>query len=167
MKKKILIAYVIGALVISLALATGCQETKVSSNASTDTFDATYNLVEEGRSINISGNSDGKPGEQSEYLLKIYNNNETWQDEYFVLLLDSNSVIQEISHKQFNIPAGGGIQTPVTVEFPESFKGALGLCVLIPQRASLITTLSVGVNNAIGTGWPDIRSYPVLKNKRS
>jgi hypothetical protein len=30
------------------------------------------------------------------------------------------------------------------------------LCILIPQHGCLIATLSVGVENAIATGWPDV-----------
>ena len=166
MKKKTLILHVIIVLVISLILIAGCQKTETSSKISPDTFDATYDLVEEGRSIRISGNSDGMPGEQSEYLLKINNNSERWQDEYFVLLLDSSSVIQEISHVRFDVLGGGGIQKPINVVFPKGFEGALGLCVLIPQRAILIATLSAGVKDAISTRWPDIRSYPVSPDKK-
>ncbi len=152
----------IGILIVVLIGIAGCQK---APDIPPDTFAATYNLVEEGRSISISGNSDGMPGEQSEYVLKINNSAEQWQDEYYILLLDSVSVIQEISHEQFDILGGGGIQQPVIVEFPEGFEGALGLCVLIPQRGSLIATLSVGVKDAISTGWPDIRTYPVYSTE--
>lgn len=144
-------------LTIILVVITGCQK---ASERQPDTFATTYYLAEEGRSISISGNSDGMPGEQAEYELKINNNTERWQDEYCVLLVDSDSVIQEVYHEQFDIPSGGGIQQPVTVVFPEGYEGALGLCVLIPNRASIISTLSVGIKNATSAGWPDIRTCP-------
>ncbi len=144
------------AILIILAGASGCQQ---APEKSPDTFATTYYLAEEGRSISICGNSDGMPGKQSKYELKINNDAEPWQDEYYILLVDSNSVIQEVYHEQFDIPSGGGVQRPVTVVFPEGYEGALGLCVLIPDRASIITTLSISVDNAIATGWPDIRNY--------
>jgi hypothetical protein len=151
-----IIIYIIGILMLP-ALLIACQK---APNIPPDTFTATHYLVEEGRSINVSGNGEGIPGERSEYVLKINNGTEEWQDEYYVLLLDNDSVIQEISHKRFDIPGGCGIQEPIIVEFPEGFEGALGLCILLPQREILITTLSVGAKNAISTGWPDIRTYP-------
>ncbi len=157
MKKK-MILYIVGALALLSFLMAGCQK---ATDTPPDTFVATYNLAEAGRSISISGNSDGMPGGRSEYMLKINNGTERWQDEYYVLLLDSGSVIREISRERFDIPGGGGFQKPIVVEFPEGFEGALGLCVLIPQRGSFIAALSVGVKDAIITGWPDISTYPV------
>jgi hypothetical protein len=164
MKRKMIIINIIGILVLP-ALLIACQKAPdMPSVTFTDTFTATYDFVEEGRSISVSGNSEGMPGERSEYILKISNGTEEWQDEYYVLLLDSDSVIQEISHKRFDIPGNGGIQEPIIVEFPEGFEGALGLCVLLPQGERLITTLSVGAKNAISTGWFDIHTYPISTN---
>ncbi len=143
------------------ALLTACQKAPdIPSDAFTDTFTSSYDFAEEGKSISVSGNSKGIPGESSEYVLRINNGNEAWQDEYYVLLLDSDSVIQEISHKQFDIPGDGGFQESIIVEFPEGFEGALGLCILIPQKTILITALSAGTENAIIIGWPDVRNYP-------
>jgi hypothetical protein len=160
MKKKIALICIIVMLVLPVIFLTGCQK---AAEKPTDTFATTYNLAEAGRSISLSGNSNGVPGEHSEYTLKINNGTERWQDEYYVLLVDNDSVIQEISHERFDIPGGGGIQQPLTITFPGDFQGALGLCVLVPQRASMITTLSAGEENAIGTGWPDIHTYPSLQ----
>ncbi len=100
------------------------------------------------------------PGEQSEYILKISNGSERWQDEYCILLIDNDSVIQKIDHEQFDLPGGGEEQKTIMIKFPNNFKGALGLCVIIPQRATIINTLSIGVKDAISTGWPDIRTCP-------
>lgn len=144
------------AFLIVLVGASGCQQSPEASEKSPDTFATTYYLAEEGRSISISGDSDGMPSEQSEYELKINNGTEPWQDEYYILLVDSDSIVEEVYYEQFDIPSRGGIQRPVTVVFPEGYEGALGLCVLIPERASVITALSVGVDNAIATGWPDV-----------
>jgi hypothetical protein len=157
MKKKTITMNFLGILVLSALLITSCQK---ASDTNHDTFTSTYQFSEEGRTISISGNSNGMPGEQAEYVLKISNSAELWQDEYYILLLDSDSVIKEISHERFNIPGGGGIQKPITFLLPEGSEGALGLCVMIPQRGILIATLSVGVINAISTGWPDTRTYP-------
>ncbi len=140
------------ALLISAVGISGCQK---SSETPPDIFTATYAL-EDGRNFSISGKSNGMPGEQSEYTLKINNNDERWQGEYYILLVDSDSIIQEIRHGELDIFGGGGIQEPVNVEFPKDYTGALGLCVFIPQHGSLISTLSIGVENAMATSWPDI-----------
>jgi hypothetical protein len=157
-KKSLLLCSGIAILAIVL-LVTGCQR---APEKASNTFATTYYLNDKGRSFSISGNSDGMPGEQSEYVLKIHNNVENWLDEYYVLLVDSDSITQEIDHEHFNLPSGGGIQKPITVEYPKDFEGALGLCVIIPQRACLISTLSIGVKDAITTGWPDVSTYPVV-----
>jgi hypothetical protein len=157
MKKKIILMSIIAMLFLPAFLIVGCKK---AQETLPDSFTVTYNLVEEGRSLSISGNSDGMPGERSEYVLKINNNAEQWEDEYYVLLVDSDSIIKEISHEQFDISGGGGIQTPIMVEYPKGYQGALGLCVLVPHRGSLIATLSIGIKNAITTGWPNISTYP-------
>jgi hypothetical protein len=156
MKKKSMIISTIVLLVLTALLVAGCQK---APNTPPDTFNAAYQFAEASRSISISGNSYGNPGAQSEYQLKINNGPDRWQDEYYVLLLDSDSVVKEISHEVFDLPGGGGIQQPVMVKFPEGFTGALGLCVLIPQRGNLIATLSVGSKDAVAAGWPDITNY--------
>ena len=139
-------------LLVVLIGITGCQK---SNEMPPDTFTATY-ILEDGRNFSISGRSNGMPGERSEYMLKINNNNERWQDEYYILLVDSDSIIQKIRHGELDIPGGGGIQEPLNMEFPKDFTGALGLCVFIPQNGCLISTLSIGAENAITTGWPDV-----------
>lgn len=50
-------------LVFTLVLVTGCQKKSVNKS---DIFTSTYDLAgaDEGRSIRISGNKDGTPGEQ-------------------------------------------------------------------------------------------------------
>jgi hypothetical protein len=157
MLKKKSLFWCSGILVMALIIAiTGCQK---AAETAPDTFASTYS-TEEGRSISISGNSDGMPGDQAEYILQINNNAENWQDEYFVLLVDSNSVIQEISHEQISIPGGGKIQKPIMIRYPEDYAGALGLCVMLPESGTLITTLSIGIKDAVTSGWPDIRDYP-------
>jgi hypothetical protein len=156
MKKKTIIISILVILFLPMVLIMGCQKTQ---EIPPDTFETTYYLAEHGRSIVISGDSDGMPGEKSEYLLKINNSAERWQDEYYVLLVDHDSVIREISHERFDIVSSGGIQQPIMVEFPDGFKGALGLCVIIPQRTRIIATLSIGVKDAISTGWPDLSLY--------
>jgi hypothetical protein len=96
----------LGILLLAVILAiAGCQK---APETPPDTFSSTYYLGDEGRSLSISGCSDGMPGEQSEYLLKIKNGAERWQDEYCVLLVDSDSVLREVSHERFDIPGGGG-----------------------------------------------------------
>ncbi len=140
------------ALLVVIVGITGCQKSK---ELPPDTFTATY-VLEDGRNFSISGRSNGMPGERSDYTLKLNNNDERWQDEYYVLLVNSDSIVQEIRHGKFDLPGEGGLQEPVKVVFPKDFTGALGLCVFIPQHGRLIATLSVGVDNAITTGWPDV-----------
>ncbi len=159
MKKKYLLLCLEIAIMAIILLITGCQK---APEKSSNTFATTYYLNDKGRSFSISGNSDGMPGEQSEYVLKIHNNVENWLDEYYILLVDSDSITQEVDHEHFNLPSGGGIQKPIIVEYPKDFEGAFGLCVIIPQRACLISTLSIGVKDAITTGWPDVSTYPVV-----
>ena len=156
--KRNLLAFLL--LVLVAGLAVSCNQGIVIEEKPVNTFTATY-LNEEGRSIIISGTSDGMPGERSEFTLNINNNAEHWQGEYYVLLVDRDSVVEEIRHEQLDIQGGGGIQTPIIVEYPEGFMGALGLCVLTPQHGTLITALSVGTEQAISTGWFDIHSYPI------
>lgn len=140
-----------------LAGAAGCRK---APEIPPDTFNAAYTF-KDGRNVSISGRSHGMPGEQMEYILKINNNAEHWQGRFYVLLVDSDSVIQEISHEQFDISGGGGMQKPFKVELPEGFEGALGLCVKIPESGILIAALTAGDKSAVSTGWPDINNWPV------
>jgi hypothetical protein len=158
MKKNAFLAAVSMVLpaVILLVSCEGAQ------NNTPDTFTSTYYLDEEGRSISISGNSHAETGERSEYLLKIKSDAGGWQDEYWVLLLDNDSVVERVSHERFDLPGSTEMQRTIVVQFPEGVVGALGLCIVVPGRATTISTLSVGVDDATTTGWPDadyLRSY--------
>jgi len=135
-------------LVFTLVLVTGCQKKSVNKS---DIFTSTYDLAgaDEGRSIRISGNKDGTPGEQGQYKLNINNNAEPWNDDFYVELVDSDAIVQEITHAKLDILANGGMQQPFTVKFPSGFKGTLGLCVVIPKHAYTISALSVGENTEI------------------
>ncbi len=151
--------YAAVAVLLSAAFLLGCSN---QPGKESDTFASTYYLAEDGRSLSISGPSYGTPGRQSGYTLKIENGVQTWQDECWVLLVDSDSVVQEVAHERFELAGSGELQKTVTVQFPKDFTGALGLCVIIPERATMISTLSVGTENAVTTGWPDadtLRSY--------
>jgi hypothetical protein len=145
MKKKINLVLI---LVLAIMLVTGCQKKPVKK---TDTFTSTYQLsgADKGRSIIVSGNKDGSPGEQSQYMLNINNNGEPWNDDFYVELVDSDAIVQEITHAKLDILANGGMQQPLTVKFPSGFKGTLGLCVVIPKHAYTISALSVGENTEI------------------
>jgi hypothetical protein len=154
MKKKIIVISLVGILLLPALLIPGCRKTPV---VAPDTFTSTYNLAEGGRSISISGDSEGVPGERSQYMLNINNNkSEPWHDEYCVELINKDSLVQEIYRGQLDLPGAGGMQQPITVSFPEGFVGALGLCVIIPQRACTAVTLSAGEKDAIPTGWYDL-----------
>jgi hypothetical protein len=70
-------------------------------------------------------------------------------------------VIKKITHERFNIPIGLEMQDLVLVEFPENIEGPLGLCVVIPERAAMVTTLWVGTVHTSDAGpWPDIKICP-------
>jgi hypothetical protein len=154
MKKKIIILSLVGILLLPALLMTGCRKTPVMTP---DTFTSTYTLAGEGRSISISGDSEGVPGEQSIYMLNINNDkDEPWRDDYYVVLINSDSIVQEICHGQLDLPGAGGMQQPITVSFPKGFMGALGLCVIIPQHACTAVTLSAGEKDAIPSGWYDL-----------
>jgi hypothetical protein len=141
MNKKIIIISIIVILVLPTLFITGCQKV---SEITTDTFLATYSFPENGRSISISGNSKGKSGEQSEYTITFNNNVERWQDEYRVLIVDSESVIHEISHESIDIGPMTTVLKPVTVEFPSDIQGVLGLWVMTEENpATLIAYLSI------------------------
>ena len=161
-KKNIAIA-LISAAVLLAVFAEGCRQ---APETAPDRFATTYSLIDEDRSFSISGASNAEPGERSQYVLEMNNQSSTeaWRDEYYVLLVGSEKVIQEITHEEFDIPAGSTTQDSILIEFPNDYRGVLGLCVLIPKRASVIATLSTGAENSTGTGWPDINSYPFSLN---
>ncbi len=150
--KLIVVAALAVTVVLSAVLLPGCGN---GPGPRPDTFTSTYYVGEEGRSISISGSSRSAPGSQSEYLLKVRSGEQAWQDEYWVLLIDSDSVLQAVVHERFALPGSTGMQRPVAIRFPARFAGALGLCVIIPARATMISTLLIGVDEAPGTGWAD------------
>jgi hypothetical protein len=136
MKRNTAIISTIGLLVILLLLVAGCQKTP---NIQPDTFTASYEIGQTGRSVSISGNGNGIPGEQSLYILNINNNSEPWQDEYSIQLTSNGSVIQEISHGRLNLHGNDGTQQPIMVKFPVGVEGPLGLSFVVPQRGPLLT----------------------------
>ena len=161
MKKRNRLTGIVLLLVLASILLAACQQQPESPP---DTFKSTY-VFNDGRSFSINGRSNSRPGEKLEYMLNIDNNDERWQAEYYILLLGSDSVIQEIRHGTFDLSGNEGLQEPIFVEFPKDFSGALGLCVLIPQHGRLIATVTVGDKNAVATGWPDIGNYPLSKTE--
>ena len=145
----------IALLLISALLITGCQKAPTNQGVPPDPFNTTWDLGEEGRAFSISGNSAGHiPGKQSEFLLKINNHTgaEPWQGEYCILLVDTDGIVKEITHEQFNVPVGIETQQPIFVEFPKDFEGPLGLCVVVPQRGTTITTVWVGAKSTVSAG---------------
>jgi hypothetical protein len=163
-KTKTIWTSMIALLVVSALLVTGCQQAPTNPEVPPDPFNTTWDLGEEGRTFSISGDSAGHmPGKQSEFLLRINNHagDERWQGEYCILLVDSNGVVKEITHEQFDIPVGLETQQPVFVEFPEDFEGPLGLCVVVPQRGTTVTTVWVGAKSNVSAGpWPTIKTCP-------
>ena len=108
-KTKTIWTSLVALLLVSALLIPGCQQAPTSQKVPPDPFNTTWDLGEEGRSFSISGNSAGHmPGKQSEFLLKINNHSgaERWQGEYCILLVDTNGVVKEVTHEQFDIPVG-------------------------------------------------------------
>ncbi len=146
-------------LLLCSFLVTGCDEADFGnapeiSDVQHDTLTASYTM-DNGRSYSISGRGDAMPGEQLDYMLNIINNDEPWHLEYYVFLVDSESVIQEACHEIFDIQSQGGMGKPFHVTIPESYNGAMGLYFIIPQESSFIVTISDGIT----TGWPDLSDY--------
>ena len=163
-KTKTIWTSLLALLLIAALLITGCQTAPAGDEIQPDPFTTTWNLSEEGRTFSISGNSAGHmPGKQSEFLLKINNHSgsERWQGEYCILLVDTDSIIKEVAHEQFDVPVGHETQQPVSVEFPAGFEGPLGLCVVISQRGSTTTTVWVGAKNNLSAGpWFTVKTCP-------
>ena len=136
MKKKIIIIALICILLLPVFLMSACKK---AIKVQPDTFTATYELPEKGRSISISGNSEGTPGQESQYILNITNNDEPWQDDYSVQLTANGSVIQEISPGRLNLHGNDGMQQPIMVKFPVGVEYPIGLSFVIPQRGPLLT----------------------------
>ena len=100
-KTKTILTGLISLLLISTLLLAGCQQTPANQEIPPDPFTSTWDMGKEGKMFSISGNSAGhKPGEQSEFLLKINNHSGdgTWQGEYCILLVNQE-VIKEITHE--------------------------------------------------------------------
>ena len=163
-KTKTILTGLISLLLISTLLLAGCQQTPANQEIPPDPFTSTWDMDKEGRMFSISGNSAGhKPGGKSEFLLKInnYSGDDAWQGEYCVLLVNQEGVIKEITHENFNVPVGLETQEQIFVEFPENFEGPLGLCAVIPQQSTMITTLWVGTGRTGNAGpWPKIKTCP-------
>jgi len=161
---KIIGIYLVVLLLIFAFMITGCQREPANQEIPPDPFNTTWDLGKEGRTISISGDSAGHmPGKQSEFLLKINNSSgpERWLDEYCILLVDANGVVKEVTQRQFDIPVGLETQETVSIVFPEGIEGPLGLCVVIPQRGSTITTVWTGPKSNISVGpWPVIKTCP-------
>jgi hypothetical protein len=125
-------------------------------NESRDPFTSTMSLNGEKRTVSISGNSTGHTADkQSEFELFLNNRSgeNSWEGEFSVLLIDQNGILAEIAREQFAIPIGQEMQYWITAEFPENFKGPIGLGVVIPGCTSMVTTLWVGKVEGVVGPW--------------
>ncbi len=146
-------------LLLCSFLVMGCGKAEFEkapeiSDIQHDTLTATYKM-DNGRSYSISGRSDAMPSEQLDYMLNIINNDEPWHLEYYIFLVDSESVIQEVCHENFDIQSHGGTGNTFHVTIPESYDGAMGLYFIIPQESIFI----VKISDTITTSWPDPSDY--------
>lgn len=164
MKRSAIWTGLLSLLVASALLIASCQQTPVSQEIPPDPFTTTWSLGGEGRTFSISGDSAGHiADEQSEFqlILDNFSGDDPWQGEYCILLIDKEGVVKEVSYEHYNVPAGLKTQSNFTVEFPDGFEGPLGLCVVIPQRASVVTTLWIGTSRTGDAGpWPNIKTCP-------
>ena len=157
---------VVAPVLASLALLmVGCGvPAATTTSRPVDPFTKTWSLGDTGRSVSVSGNSAGHiPGGRAEFLLRLGNTsaNESWQDEYCVLLVNTDGMLVEVVHEEFEVPVGSEIQKPVTVVFPKDIEGPLGLTVLIPLRGSAVTTVWVGEKTQASAGpWPTVNTCP-------
>jgi hypothetical protein len=80
------------------------------------------------------------------------------------MLITREEIVEEIAREEFDVPAGLEMQKPLTVTFPAGVvKGPIGLCVVFPKRASMVTTLWVGEKKTDSDcPWPDITTCPYL-----
>ncbi|MDD4923215.1 MAG: hypothetical protein PHF74_00050 [Dehalococcoidales bacterium] len=159
MKKELLISVIVVSVLLPSLLITACDKTLIKINPEIseppeNKLTASY-IMDNGRSYSISGTGSAMPGEKLDYTVSIYNNEERWQLEYYILLVDSESIIEEVCHDILDIHSYGGMQKPFKVTIPESFTGGVGLYFIIPEQTSLILTIS----DAITTGWPDVSGY--------
>jgi len=116
--------------------------------------------------VTFSGNSAGHvAGEASEFNLEIDNNSqETWQGEYLVQLLDTESVVREIDHGTFAVAPGAESEIDIEANFGSELEGPYGLSLYIPGReAQSIQTIWIGEKSTVSPGpWPSIASHPHL-----
>jgi len=149
---------------VSAVLLAGCRNAPASPEIPPDPFTTTWNLGEEERIFGISGDSAGhKAGETSEFELTVDNlaGDGPWQGEYCVLLVDRDGILAEVTRRPYDVPAGVRLREMIAVPFPEGYEGPLGLCVVIPERASVVTTVWVGTIRTLDAGpWPSITSCP-------
>ena len=151
-------------LAATALLMAGCQNVPATQDIPRDPFTTTWSLGEEDRTLSISGDSAGhRAGETSEFLLTLDNvsGDGPWQGEYCIVLVDREGVLKEISSDQYNVRVGVTTQESIVVEFPEDFEGPLGLCVVVPECLSVVTTLWVGTSQTGSAGpWPNIMACP-------
>jgi hypothetical protein len=163
-KKGTIITSILILAVMTGVLVTGCSSESGNTLVPTDPFTTTWHSPEEGWSFRISGDSAGHmPGETSEFQLELDNTNgkETMEGRYCVLLVDENGPVHDITGDQFAIPTGSKKQTAITVTFFGDREGPLGLCIVIPERAAVVTTVWVGTDRSGAAGpWPSIETCP-------
>ena len=164
MRMKVIPASLTVLAVASALLLAGCQNAPADQQIPPDPFTTTWNLGEEERVFGISGDSAGhRAGETSEFDLTINNlaSDGPWQGEYCVLLVYRDGILSEVMRGQYDVPPGVMTHETIEVEFPEGYEGPLGLYIVIPERASVVTTVWVGTSRTVDAGpWPSITSCP-------
>ncbi|MBN1857560.1 MAG: hypothetical protein JW846_11505 [Dehalococcoidia bacterium] len=164
MRIKTVRASLIGLVAVIALLPLGCQNTAEFPQNTPDPFTTTWDLGEEDRVFGISGDRAGHTAEgTSEFELTMDNllSDGPWQGQYCILLLDRNGILDEVTGGQYDVPAGVKTRETIAVTFPEGYTGPLGLCVVVPECASVVTTLWVGTEPTSDAGsWPIILDCP-------
>ena len=161
---KSLIAMVVSAFLVLTAV--GCQaEPAPKPEIAPDPFTSVWGPGGE-HIVTFSGDSAGHfAGEESEFILKLNNNSsEPWKVEYYLHLLDTDTILTEIAHDTVNVPAGLEPQIDIAVVFDEGLDGPYGLSLYTPTlEAQSVNTIWIGEKSAVSIGgWPSIASHPWL-----
>ena len=141
----------------------GCQRSTSEEQVSPNPFSVTIGLGEGDTEFTLSGNSAGHIAGQSSEFELLFRNKSTeisWKGEYYIVLLDNEDILLEITQSAFEIAPTALIQKFITVDFPEQLDGPYGLTVIIPGRGASISTIWIGEKTTGKVGpWPDIRAY--------
>ena len=91
-------------LIVIIIVAIGCQPSSEVVQISSDPFSVTFGLGEGDTQFALSGNSAGHvAGKSSKFELLLNNKSaeNKWKGEYYIVLVDSENIILEITQDSF------------------------------------------------------------------